>query len=392
MTSLSTAADTQLSGLTGRKSKVNRNLAIVSQIPAMREIAASNSARKKQEKQDQQARTLSEEQAGIAKSQANKSAAVQGATTLGQAAYLTKDAWLPAAKGALGIGESVANPALSAAATEAVLSSAPISATQSAAPVAGVISTAVPESAAMVEAAPGLVEAATAPLNVAPEAVAAAGEAALTTAAPVTAGAASLSGAASAAMAAAPWAAAGYLAAKFGGGLLENIAGKGESNVVSQFARTVQKPFQGIGKPWVDEIFKNDEGTKKTIKTIMDVMNPIGWISEKICIIITVCTSPDSPEVNITREYRDTLMPPHQLRGYYMIAERLVPWIRKSDKNKQFAKKWLVDPLIEGVKYSLGYSPHRSLYARFVKFSFLGLCSLAGRTRKSFTRSNGEVF
>lgn len=170
MTSLSTAADTQLSGLTGRKSKVNRNLAIVSQIPAMREIAASNSARKKQEKQDQQARTLSEEQAGIAKSQANKSAAVQGATTLGQAAYLTKDAWLPAAKGALGIGESVANPALSAAATEAVLSSAPISATQSAAPMTGAISTAVPESAAMVEAAPGLVEAATAPLNVAPEA------------------------------------------------------------------------------------------------------------------------------------------------------------------------------------------------------------------------------
>jgi len=88
---------------------------------------------------------------------------------------------------------------------------------------------------------------------------------------------ATLGGAATAGAAAAPYAAAGYIAAKIGGKMVEKAFGEGSSNVGAQFGRTVQNPLGGIGKPWVDEIIK-DEGTKKTVNTVMKVLNPIGAV------------------------------------------------------------------------------------------------------------------
>lgn len=92
---------------------------------------------------------------------------------------------------------------------------------------------------------------------------------------------ATLGGAASAGMAAAPYAVAGYIAAKAGGKLIEKAAGEGSSNVFSQFGRTVQNPLQGIGGPWLNEIIK-DEGTKKTVNTVMKVLNPIGAVFDAL--------------------------------------------------------------------------------------------------------------
>lgn len=92
---------------------------------------------------------------------------------------------------------------------------------------------------------------------------------------------ATLGGAASAGMAAAPYAVAGYIAAKVGGKLIEKAAGEGSSNVFSQFGRTVQNPLQGIGKPWLDEIIK-DEGTKKVVDTAMKVLNPVGAVFDAL--------------------------------------------------------------------------------------------------------------
>ena len=92
---------------------------------------------------------------------------------------------------------------------------------------------------------------------------------------------ATLTGAASAAAAAAPYAAAGYVAGKTGGKFLEKQWGEGSSNVMSQMGRTIQDILGGIGKPWMKEIVK-DPKTQREVKTVMDVLNPIGYILSDI--------------------------------------------------------------------------------------------------------------
>lgn len=115
-------------------------------------------------------------------------------------------------------------------------------------------------------------------------------------------------------------------------------------------------------------------------------------ISKALCIIVTVCTNPESYEVNIAREYRDKFLTPGQLRGYYMIAEKLVPRITKSSILKTLTKKLLVDRLIKVGEYRLCKTSNvPSLFNTFVTDTFLWLCAKVGSTKDSYTRSNGEI-
>ncbi len=200
---------------------------------------------------------------------------------------------------------------------------------------------------------------------------------------------ASLGGAASAGMAAAPWAAAGYAAAKLGGAALEKATGEGESNVGSQFARTVQDPMAGIGRPWLKEMGVLEK--HPWVKDAMNILNPIGFVEDKAgCIIVTACTDRNSPEVELTREYRDRFLNPDQLRGYYIIAETILPYVKK---HKIFVKRILVDNLIEYGRYALDKTSDKpSLKSRIITRTFLCLCKAVGMTRKQFIRANGEVF
>ena len=79
----------------------------------------------------------------------------------------------------------------------------------------------------------------------------------------------------------APYAVGGYLAAKYGGQGVEKMAGEGSKNVVSQFGRTIQQPYEGIGRPWVDELVK-DESTRDTIHDTMNVLDPGGYVINKV--------------------------------------------------------------------------------------------------------------
>jgi hypothetical protein len=121
------------------------------------------------------------------------------------------------------------------------------------------------------------------------------------------------------------------------------------------------------------------------------------------CIIVTVASNPtmkyvdgegrDSYAVNVTRIYRDNIMPPGQLRGYYMIAEALVPRMLESDRWMQWAKRNIVDNVVPYCEWKTGLSVKRPLIKTIIKAkAFLWLCSCAGATRPSFTRCNGEVF
>jgi hypothetical protein len=119
------------------------------------------------------------------------------------------------------------------------------------------------------------------------------------------------------------------------------------------------------------------------------VMKPIDWLFGGGCIIVTACTDRHSPEVEIAREYRDKFMSPDQLRGYYMIAEAIMPFVVK---HKAFVKRNLVDRLVEYGRYHLGRTeivPCRASCA--VTRGFMMLCGFAGRRKRVFVRCNGEA-
>ena len=132
--------------------------------------------------------------------------------------------------------------------------------------------------------------------------------------------------------------------------------------------------------------------------TAATVLNPVGaltgWLDDQgVCIIITACTDRDSPEVEIAREYRDIFMTPQQLRGYYMIAERFVPTLKRRSTIKDWVKRRIVDRWIEFAKWSLGMTNDKpSFLSSVLSLGFLSLCNRVGQQRFSYMRLNGEVF
>lgn len=117
----------------------------------------------------------------------------------------------------------------------------------------------------------------------------------------------------------------------------------------------------------------------------------IGLASGKGCIIVTACTSADSEEVDIAREYRDRFLDAETLRGYYMIAERVVPAVERSKAMKRIVKRFLVDNLIAYGRHVLRNGPSPGVVSEVVTRAFLGLCRACGKRRTAFVRCNGEV-
>ncbi len=109
------------------------------------------------------------------------------------------------------------------------------------------------------------------------------------------------------------------------------------------------------------------------------------------CIIVTACTGRESPEVQIAREYRDKYLDHDALKGYYMIADRMVPQMEQDEKYREFVKKTLVDPLLEYGRFCLGLTRQCSGDAAMVANDFIEKCRSLGRTVESYTRTNGEV-
>lgn len=119
----------------------------------------------------------------------------------------------------------------------------------------------------------------------------------------------------------------------------------------------------------------------------------LGWIHDTNdkCIIVTACTDPNSQEVEITRAYRDKYMTKDEIRGYYMLADRIVPTLRKNKMLRTLTKKNLVDPLVEYGVHKLYHAYCRKKSERIAK-AFLGTCWFLGKLRSSYTRSTGEVY
>ena len=141
----------------------------------------------------------------------------------------------------------------------------------------------------------------------------------------------------------------------------------------------------------LNKLQTNIGGTKITGTDVLT--GGVSAITKKHCIIITACTDPYSYEVNIARQYRDLKMDATTLRGYYMLAEKLVPLIHNSDKLKNFLKKNFVDRLVDVGEYELGFKTQKpKLLSRIITKGFLFGCHSLGLTKSQFIRCNGEVY
>lgn len=91
----------------------------------------------------------------------------------------------------------------------------------------------------------------------------------------------------------------------------------------------------------------------------------------------------------VVRRYRDEYMTDRNRRGYYRLAEVLVPLMRKSKAFKWVIAKTFADPLVSYGKYYYGQNKHGMLYSP-VKNFWMKVFDIVGGDTK-FIRENGEV-
>jgi len=91
----------------------------------------------------------------------------------------------------------------------------------------------------------------------------------------------------------------------------------------------------------------------------------------------------------VVRRYRDEYMTQRNRRGYYKLAEVLVPLMRKSKAFKWVVTKTFADPLVAYGKYYYGQNKYGVLYSPIKSFWMKVFDVLGGETE--FIRENGEV-
>ncbi len=133
------------------------------------------------------------------------------------------------------------------------------------------------------------------------------------------------------------------------------------------------------------------EAAEDTWSFIEDIGSSIGDFFSDSCIIITACTHPQSNEVNLAREYRDRFMNKSMLRGYYHIAERIVPLMKLIPQYNHYIRETLVKYLIDYGNYAMGRTNKCHLKARIITLDFLAYCERIGSQFIVYRRMNGEV-
>ena len=91
----------------------------------------------------------------------------------------------------------------------------------------------------------------------------------------------------------------------------------------------------------------------------------------------------------VVRRYRDEYMTDRNRRGYYRMAEVLVPLMRKSKTFKWIITKTFADPLVSYGKYYYGQNKHGVIYSPLKNFWMKVFDVVGGDTK--FIRENGEV-
>lgn len=115
---------------------------------------------------------------------------------------------------------------------------------------------------------------------------------------------------------------------------------------------------------------------------------------EDDCIIVTCCHGSNSKEVQIAREYRDRFMLARQIRGYYVLADKLVPHMLRKPRLKNIVRRFLVNRLIPYGRWATGRTTTQPPMTSYVvTMAFLGLCGAIGIYVQQYVRrATGEVY
>ena len=107
------------------------------------------------------------------------------------------------------------------------------------------------------------------------------------------------------------------------------------------------------------------------------------------CFIMLEARYGDGTMDEVVRRYRDEHMTDRNRRGYYKVAEVLVPLMRKSPTIKWLVTKTFADPLVSYGKYYYGQNKHGVIYSP-IKNLWMKLFDIVGGDTE-FIRENGEV-
>jgi hypothetical protein len=107
------------------------------------------------------------------------------------------------------------------------------------------------------------------------------------------------------------------------------------------------------------------------------------------CFIMLEARYGDGTMDEVVRRYRDEYMTDRNRRGYYKLAEVLVPLMRKSKIIKWVVTKTFADPLVSYGKYYYGENKHGVVFTPVKSFWMKVFDVLGGDTE--FIRENGEV-
>jgi hypothetical protein len=107
------------------------------------------------------------------------------------------------------------------------------------------------------------------------------------------------------------------------------------------------------------------------------------------CFIMLEARYGDGTMDDVVRRYRDEHMTVRNKRGYYKVAEVLVPLMRKSRLAKWLVIKTFADPLVSYGKYYYGQNKHGVIFAP-VKSFWMSVFNIVGGETE-FIRENGKV-
>lgn len=107
------------------------------------------------------------------------------------------------------------------------------------------------------------------------------------------------------------------------------------------------------------------------------------------CFIMLEARYGDGTMDDVVRRYRDEHMTDRNKRGYYKVAEVLVPLMRKSRLAKWLVTKTFADPLVSYGKYYYGQNKHGVIFSP-VKSFWMSVFNIVGGETE-FIRENGKV-
>lgn len=115
----------------------------------------------------------------------------------------------------------------------------------------------------------------------------------------------------------------------------------------------------------------------------------VGVIAAICCFIMLEARYGNGTMDKVVRRYRDEKMTERNRRGYYKVAEVLVPMMRKSNTFKWVVTKTFADPLVSYGKWYYGENKYGWIFKPVEKFWMSVFDTVGGEVQ--FIRENGEV-